>query len=139
MADPGPVASHLVAFTRSAPSPPGAGAVKGLVPQDFHDALAVRKLAGRKGCMPTQGARSKDLGTLDGSRGGLILRRRMTVTPQHEPVPYRALVLVPAVGGQCGLSARESDRSGPLTPLTRQLRIPGVVVIVRSPPWLIAR
>ncbi len=42
-------------------------------------------------------------------------------------------------GIEPALSAWELDRSGPFRPLTWQLGIPGVAVIVRSSPWLIAR
>jgi hypothetical protein len=37
------------------------------------------------------------------------------------------------------LSAWESDRSWPMKPLTSQTGRPGVAVIDRSSPWLIAR
>ena len=42
-------------------------------------------------------------------------------------------------GIEPALSAWESDRSWPITPVIRQLGRPGVAVVDRSSPWLIAR
>jgi hypothetical protein len=42
-------------------------------------------------------------------------------------------------GIEPALSAWESDRSGPISPLTRRLGVQGVAAIVRWLPWLIAR
>jgi hypothetical protein len=39
------------------------------------------------------GERPKDLGTLDGSRGGLILPRRAKVSALHKPRSYRAQLI----------------------------------------------
>jgi hypothetical protein len=61
MAAPGPVASHLVAFTGQAPITARSGSSQGLGPKDFQDALAVRKLAGREGVRVWTGVRPRIL------------------------------------------------------------------------------
>jgi hypothetical protein len=53
--------------------------------------------------------------------------------------PTWALALERVTGIEPALSAWESDRSWPMKPLTSQTGRPGVAVIDRSSPWLIAR
>jgi hypothetical protein len=65
-------------------SPPGAGAVKGLI-RRTSKMLWPCGSAWDARVYACGGERPKDLGTLDGSRGGLILPRRVKVTPQHRP------------------------------------------------------
>src|ERR1700730_7660258 len=75
------VASHLVAFTRSAPITARSGSCQGLRPEGTSKMLwlcegstVARVYAHGRGA-------PKDLGTLDGARGGLIFPRRVKVSP----------------------------------------------------------
>jgi hypothetical protein len=67
--------------------------------RDFHDALAVQNRDDRGGCAGAEGARSRILEPLDGSRGGLILPRRVKVTSQ------------PSMS--CGPPAANAEHAGP--------------------------
>jgi hypothetical protein len=91
---------------------PGAGAVKGLVPKGLPTRCFGRAEArSTRGCIPAGGKRPKDLGTLDGSRGGLILPRRAKVTHTTSPSLPRAagLPACPQVSRCTGLSVSDRD------------------------------
>jgi len=91
------------------------GSSQGLGPKDFQDALAVPKLAAREDVRHRKRGRPKDLGTLDGSHGGLIFLRRVKATavspmlvvlPQDRPLmPYRRRITI-----------RRQSSGGPLQP-----------------------
>jgi hypothetical protein len=82
MAAPVAVASHLVAFTRSAPITARSGSRQGPGPEGTSKMLwpcegpTAAKVVRRR-----KRERPKDLGILDGARGGLILLRRVKVSP----------------------------------------------------------
>jgi len=63
MIAPMPPASHLVGSPDRRRSLPGAGAVKGLVPQGFPRCFGRAEPRRSRGCAGAAGARSKDLGT----------------------------------------------------------------------------
>src|ERR1700751_5829042 len=71
-----PVASHLVGFTRQAPVTARSGIGQGPGPQDFQDALAVRRIHVRAAHTNAEGKGQRILGPINAPREGLKLRGR---------------------------------------------------------------